>query len=231
MLYLILSAITPVACFLYLIYRRDTQKEPWTRLLVCFVAGIVSFLPAVFIELVLEWFNIFDSLFLSSVYDAFVVAALTEESLKWALLYLLVWRSRDFDQYYDGIVYAVFISMGFACVENVMYVVENGYGVAALRAVLSVPLHGLCGVIMGYFFSLARFSHRRSSGWYILLSLLPAVFAHGLYDFFPMYLMFSGEMPPVLPVLMVPAFAALIIFLWRTGLRKIKAHVERDRTP
>ncbi len=95
--------------------------------------------------------------FAKSFFDSFFLAAIPEEISKWLVLYWIVWKSREFDEHYDGIIYAVFVSLGFALVENIMYVVNRGMGVALIRAVLSVPGHGSFGVLMGYYFSLAKF--------------------------------------------------------------------------
>ena len=76
----------------------------------------------------------------------------------------------------------MFVSLGFAGVENIMYVVGEGIDVALTRGLLSVPLHALCGVIMGYYFSLARFNTARQKG-YLLTAVAGAILAHGLYDF------------------------------------------------
>jgi RsiW-degrading membrane proteinase PrsW (M82 family) len=186
---------------------------------------MLSVLPIMLLEYILSIFNAPHSSFIASFYGAFVVAAFSEESVKWGLLFWLVWKSREFDQYYDGIVYAVCVSLGFACVENMLYVFQNGYGTAILRAVLSIPIHGFCGVIMGYFFSLAKFSQGKRN--YFWLSLVIPVLLHGLFDFLLMYAA-AMELPVLLLGLMALVFIIFIIFLWRMGLQNIKEHVARD---
>jgi RsiW-degrading membrane proteinase PrsW (M82 family) len=224
---LVISAALPVVIFLIIIYRKDTQREPPGLLLKCFFLGCVATIPVVFVELFVSRFNVFESAAMRSFYDAFIVAALVEEGFKFLFLYWIVWKRREFDQHYDGIVYAVFVSLGFALVENVLYVLELGLGVALMRALLSIPGHGLFGVCMGYFFALARFSQNKShrTGLLWLSFLVPFLF-HGLYDFFLMYL--GANENALLMLLLFAGFIALMIILWRVGIRYIRKHHAKD---
>jgi len=223
---LLVAAIFPVVFFLIVIYRKDTEREPPKLVLKCFFLGCVATLPIVLIELLVGAFNNFDSGLMRALYEAFVVAAIVEEGFKFLFLYWIVWKRKEFDQYYDGIVYAVFISLGFALVENILYVFEYGIGTAILRAILSVPGHGLFGVAMGYFFSLARFSPTGGKGFLWLSFLVPVLF-HGLYDFFLMYI---GESENELLIgLSFLAFIVALIFIWRAGTRYIKRHHAKDK--
>ena len=225
MLTLILAACFPVVVFLVIIYKRDTVKEPPKQLIKCFVWGCISTVPIIVVELVLSEFNVFDSAFGASFYDAFVVAALVEEGFKFMFLYWLIWRHREFDQYYDGIVYAVFVSLGFALIENIFYVIANGFGTAVLRALLSVPAHGFFGVIMGYFFAIAKFNPQKKSRFLWLSLLIPILF-HGLYDFPLFYFGLSENLTAGL--LLFGGFLALMIILWRLGIKYIKSHFLLD---
>jgi len=223
-LLLVLSAIFPVAVFMFIIFRSDTKREPLKLLILCFVMGCVSVIPILIVELMLGLVT-FSSPFLSSFYNAFIIAALTEETFKFLVLYLFVWRSKEFDQYFDGIVYAVIISLGFACVENILYVLQSGFTVALMRAILSVPGHGFFGVIMGYFFSLARFNPQKKNQ-YLLLSLFMPILFHGLYDFFLFYM--GSVNNAIVAVLMLVAVIALVVVMWIYGIRNIRKHYKTD---
>ena len=223
---LLVAATIPVVIFLIVIYRKDTEREPPKLVLKCFFLGCVATVPIVIVELLVGVFNKFDSALLYSLYEAFVVAAIVEEGFKFLFLYLIVWKRKEFDQHYDGIVYAVFISLGFALVENILYVFEYGIGTAIMRAILSVPGHGLFGVAMGYFFSLARFSPTGGRGMLWLSFLVPMLF-HGLYNFFLMYI---GESENELLIgLALLAFIVALVFIWRSGARYIKKHHATDK--
>ena len=105
-----ISAVMPVLLLLYFIYRKDKyQPEPTGRLVLTFFVGCLSVIPASLIESLLTYLTPEVPL-LEEVFNGFVVAGLTEESCKLALLLLVVWRSEYFDEYFDGIIYAVFLS-------------------------------------------------------------------------------------------------------------------------
>ena len=226
---LIAASLLPVVLLMaYFYYRDKFEKEPVKVLMKAFGAGILSVFPAVLLATLMSVPNIETySPAYSSFIRAFWEAALPEEICKFALLYLFIWRDRNFNEYYDGIIYAVFVSLGFAGIENIMYVVGEGIDVALTRGLLSVPLHALCGVIMGYYFSLARFNTARQKG-YLLKAVAGAILAHGLYDFILFYTdslvgistAFAG-----LGFLLVFVF---IIYLWRFSLRKIRLHVDNS---
>lgn len=225
---LLLSAILPVVLFLYFIYQKDTKKEPWKLLLKCFGFGMLSIIPTVIIEMILNLGNILQSVELHTFYTAFIVAGFTEELIKFLILYWIIFKSKQFDQYYDGIVYAVFVSLGFALVENIMYVLQGGIGIAVVRAVLSVPAHGLFGVIMGYFLSLAKFSDIDKIKHKLLPALLIPILFHGTFDFILMYI--STLQNTAFILLLFVLFVTLMILLWRFAIKKIKVNIASDNT-
>ena len=227
MLALLVSAGFPVIVFLVVIYNKDTVKEPPGLLIKCFIWGCVATLPIVFIELFLDTFNVFESVLMRSFYDSFVVASAVEEGFKFLLLYLLVWKRREFNQHFDGIVYAVFVSLGFALIENIFYVLDAGFGVAIMRAILSVPGHGMFGVAMGYFFAIARFSGPAGKKFLWLSFLVPVLF-HGGYDFL-LSLLVEAE-NGLLTLLLFAGFVALVVCLWRFGIRNIGKQYAKDRS-
>ncbi|MDL2262149.1 PrsW family intramembrane metalloprotease [Bacteroidales bacterium OttesenSCG-928-I21] len=227
-MYLLISAITPVVIFLYLIYNQDTLKEPLGLVGKCFLGGVFSVVPAVLLSTLFSSVFISDDSLTSSFYTAFIVAGLSEEVAKFVILYWIIWKNKEFDQHYDGIIYAVSVSLGFAVIENILYVLGGGYGVALARAVLAVPGHGFFAVSMGYFFALAKFSHHSERKKYLLLSLFIPVVLHGLYDFFLIHASTENLSPAVVAGLLI-LFTVFVILLWRIGLKRIKIHVEKDR--
>lgn len=227
-----ISAVLPVAVLLWFIYRKDKfNPEPVKKLVWTFVVGCFSVVPAMVMELILN-VGMPSTPVLGGLYNGFVVAGLSEELCKLVLLMLVIWRSPHFDEYFDGIVYAVFLSLGFACVENVMYVTgsPDALGVALMRGLLAVPAHFLFAVTMGYHLSLAKFdplNQRR----HLLHALLYPVLLHGTYDALLMVsdnLGDSGLGMAVSGVLMV-AFIVFDVMMWRWGMRRIKRMQERSR--
>ena len=226
---LFLSSIAPALIIMFIIYKQDTIKEPISMLLKAFFGGVLSIIITLAIALPLvELTGFIPSGFLHSFYDAFFCAAIPEEFAKWIIFYWLIKKAKDFDQYYDGILYAIFISMGFALVENVLYVMNSGMSVAIARAILAVPGHMLFAVPMGYYLSLAKFKEGKDAAKYVKLSLAVPILLHGIYDFILMYSSAKTEINPALAGVLVLLFVAFDIYMWQLGVRKIKEHLAAD---
>ena len=206
---LIIIALAPVFIIAIYIYIRDKyEREPIRLLLLSLIFGSIITIPVVYVEgMISEQGRIFSGL-TAAAWDAFVVAAATEEIFKFIALYLLIWNNRHFNEKFDGIVYACFISLGFAGVENILYVTGGGMGVGLTRAFTAVPAHALFGVLMGYQFGLARF-YPKERIWRMFLALILPVLLHGLYDF----ILMSGH--PFLLLLFIPYLILLWIFVFR----------------
>ena len=219
-LLLIGLSILPVIILLIAIYRQDKyEKEPFWLLLLAFIGGIVSIvLDLLLIAGVINpiWYS--DTVF----YSAFMEAGFPEELCKFIVLFLLIWWNKNFNEHMDGIVYATFVGLGFACLENVLYVLDGGIGVGILRALISVPGHFLFGVIMGYFLSLAKFSKSNRIG-YILLAIFVPALVHGLFDWL---LMVTDGMSAFGQLVMLVLFIILDVVMWIVGVRSIRAHRE-----
>jgi RsiW-degrading membrane proteinase PrsW (M82 family) len=180
---LLFVSLAPVLIIAFYIYYRDKhEKEPFPILLKALLAGIVIVLPVVIIERLLMFIYQEGEGLGYAFYNAFVVAGLTEEGMKFLAFYLVFWKNSNFNEKFDGIVYAVFIALGFAAIENILYVFRGGYGVGLIRSITAIPAHALFGIVMGYYFGLARFSSSHSKSYLLLAFLLPFIF-HGLYDF------------------------------------------------
>lgn len=209
---LLVLALAPILIILFYIYIRDKyNKEPLGMLLKSLIAGMFITLPVVFTESGLHSLYFSDNPYASAGYSAFIVAGLTEEFFKFLALYFLIWKSRHFDEKFDGIVYGVFVSLGFAAVENVMYVYQLGHSAGFTRALTAVPAHAIFGVIMGYYFSRARFG-RANRQYYLMLALFVPVMLHGIYNF----ILMTGHR------YMLLAFIPYLIYLWRTGFRRMR---------
>ena len=156
-IYLIAIAVLPVLVLAFVVYRQDKyEKEPIGKLIKAFIFGALAILPAVLLEGMLSRF-VPPIPVVSGAYMGFVVAGCSEELCKLVMLYWAVWKSQEFNEYFDGIVYACFVALGFACFENLGYVMgQESFSEAmvtgSVRALLSVPGHFLFGVMMGYYF-------------------------------------------------------------------------------
>ncbi len=229
---LLLCAVLPVFAILIFIYYKDTQnKEPLWQLIKCFLVGCFSVLPAILLETILSFHQ--PSGIIGQLFDGYIVAGFSEELTKLLLLALCIWRSKYFDEYFDGIVYAVFISMGFACVENILYVFNEEEFVASftlslMRALLSIPGHFLFAVAMGYHLSLAKFDYNNKFKHLCYALLLPW-FLHGTYDALLMLSDYISQWTNYIQIALFFAFIYFDIKMWKLGLRRIKALQELSK--
>jgi RsiW-degrading membrane proteinase PrsW (M82 family) len=209
---LLFISIAPVIIVALYVYIRDKyEKEPVVNLLKALLTGVLIVLPVLLIEeILLQFGDQLDGL-IKAFYTGFGVASLTEEGFKYVAFLLFFWSGRSFNEKFDGIVYAVFISLGFAAVENTFYVYEGGYQVGIVRALTAIPAHALFGTVMGYHFGKAKFYLKDRSKHLILAFLMPFTW-HGLYDFF---LMAGRE---IFLLLFIPLF----IWFWINGFKKMK---------
>ena len=209
----------PVLAVLFYIYIRDQyEKEPWRLLIVGIVFGVIITHPIIQTENVIASFIPITGIIGEAFYSSFLVAAFTETAYKFTVLFLLTWRNKNLNERFDGIVYSVFISLGFAGLENVMYVFNpqiGGISTALSRAFLSVPAHGLFAVTTGYYFAMAKFVPKKRS-MYLLKAFLVTWLIHGTYDF----ILLSGMTYYLL------FFIPFLVLLWINGFRQMKRHIQ-----
>ena len=208
---LLFVSLAPVLIIAFYIYSRDRyEKEPFSLLLKALITGVLTVIPAVIIERVLTGLSPVAEGLAYAGYTAFVVAGFTEELMKFLAFYFFFLKDKNFNEKFDGIVYAVYISLGFAAVENILYVFTGGVGVGIVRALTAVPAHALFGIVMGYYFGLARFDASHRSLNLMMAFLLPFLF-HGLYDFI---LMSNSQF-------LLTVFIPLFVYFWVMGFRKM----------
>lgn len=185
---LLAAALLPAIGLLYYVYKKDTvEKEPMRLVVRLFVLGAVSGPLAAIVENIA--FTGFEALVpegaLQIVLKYFVGVAAVEEGFKYLSLNTIR-NNREFNYVFDGIVYAVAVSLGFAALENVLYVLDGGLEVALTRAIFSVPGHCADGVVMGCFFGLAKqrevAGNKKGARTYYILAFLLPVIEHGFYD-------------------------------------------------
>ena len=190
-LFLIAAAVIPAVLLLIYVYKADRlEKEPASLLGVLLLQGIISTALAAYAERigakVLNGFLSDESLLYQLLFN-FLVVGFAEEGFKFLLLKWRTWRSPHFNCQFDGVVYAVFVSLGFALWENIDYVFMYGFGTAVLRAVTAIPGHACFGVFMGAWYGLAKAHEKKGNAEHCRtckrLALLCPVLLHGLYDF------------------------------------------------
>lgn len=183
-MFLLALALAPgVAIALYIYLKDKHEREPIGLLLMSFFYGILS----IFVTLLVSWpleiltINKEDAGELFA--DAFFKVALVEEFSKFIFIRFILFRNKNFNEPFDGIVYAVMVGMGFATLENIVYVYQYGIATGILRMFTAVPAHACFAILMGYYLGRAKFSKEKNL-YFTLLALISATVFHGLYDYF-----------------------------------------------
>ncbi len=183
---LLALAIAPGVFLVIYFYLLDKyEPEPIKKIIITFFLGFLAAFVAIIIELILEdiLLNSVSGLLLHLL-KAFVVAGFVEEFSKYLMVISGPYKSRHFNEIMDGIIYTVVVSLGFATLENIFYVLKGGFSVGILRAFLSVPAHAFFSSIMGFFIGKAKFTRSKTKrNFYFIIALFIASLFHGLYDF------------------------------------------------
>lgn len=219
---LLLISILPVIIIGMYIYNKDKNKEPKSLLTKLFIGGIGSCFLVLILSFILGLFfpfmdsNTQNLSTVNLILHVFIGVALIEEFSKWIFTYLISYNHQEFDEFYDMILYAVFVALGFAAFENILYVCTGGIGTGIARGILAVPGHAWDGVFMGYYLGLAKINELNNrpghKNKYLILSILVPTILHGIYD----YCLFLGSWIAVL------VFFAFVIILYILAIRKIK---------
>ena len=222
------AALLPAFILWLYIWKKDTQKEPTSWLVKAVLWGVVICFPVAILETGIQTTLFGVDAQPTTLFDttivAFVVAALPEELFKLFALWMVLRKNPYFDEHFDGIVYAVCVGLGFAAMENVMYLFgeEDWITTAVLRAFLAVPGHYAFAILMGYYYSLYHFLD--DSPKVAVCILLVPVLAHGVYD----ALVMSGTVNPYVGGI---CFFVLIFFcvkMHKEAKSKVLAMIEND---
>ena len=188
---LIFAAVIPAIGLMIYVYKADhLEKESPAMLWRLIIAGVLSSLFALVLERVLSLLLNITVSSTSAAYNIilyFIIVAFSEEGAKYFMLRRRSWRSPEFDCQYDGVVYAVFVSLGFAIWENISYVLSYGFATAIVRAVTAIPGHACFGVFMGVFYALAKKyslgNQKELSTLFSVLAVVIPALLHGTYDY------------------------------------------------
>ena len=175
---------------------------------------------------VIGLYNFHPTNILDSIRISFFGAAIPEEVAKFFILWMVLRKNPYFDEKMDGIVYAVCVSLGFAAVENIMYLFSNidtFLAVGVSRAIFSVPGHFCFGILMGYYYSLAKFyphSPKRNKA----LILIAPILVHGIYD----SILFSINVTTTISGILMIVFLVFCVKMWKYASKRIQEHLQRD---
>ncbi|WP_214740227.1 MULTISPECIES: glutamic-type intramembrane protease PrsW [unclassified Exiguobacterium] len=208
MIAIALSAVAPgLALLSYFYLRHELEAEPLGYVIRSFVAGAVLVFPIMFIQ----YAFVEEGVLTGPFWGAYVATALLEEFFKWFMIYYTIYIHKVFDDYYDGILYAVACSLGFATLENFLYLwVYDSLEIAIWRAILPVSGHALFAVVMGY--CLGRAKHSARERVWLFMAILSATIIHGTFDLI-LILEPENKLPAVL----------YIVILWMVALLLVRA--------
>jgi RsiW-degrading membrane proteinase PrsW (M82 family) len=217
-IYLILLAVLPGVIFsLFIIIQDRFDREPIRMLVKVFVIGMISTLPTILVEMLGQNFNVFTGVW-GQLFEAVVIIGFSEEYFKRLVVLKFAYNNPVFNERLDGIVYCSIAALGFATMENIFYVVSYSAlspDIWITRGLLSVPVHMLLGITMGYYLSLSKFcpDHTKCRSYYSKSLYIPALL-HGIFDFILMTSL------PLLSLALIP-FVAL---LWITSIIKLRRY-------
>lgn len=216
-------ALAPTIAIALFIYQKDRyDREPPALLLELFLFGALTVLPVYFIEKLLSFLNPFTGL-LSAFFTAFIVAGMTEEFFKRLVVIRLACRNKSYNEKLDGIVYCVFSALGFATVENLIYVLvrsSNFIYTGVTRGLFAVPAHVMFGITMGYYLSISKFANdERVQNINMRRSYFVPVLLHGIYDFILMSRFMN----------LFVVFFLFVLYLWRINLNRLNEYVDDSR--
>ena len=191
--------ISTVALLIYF-YKQDVNKEPFKRLAEAFLLGVALSLQVNYFQQLLPRMP-------SIFFTAFISAALIEEGIKLITLRLTLFRNPDFKEKVDGITYAVFLGLGFATVENLIWI--TNFEIGLVRAFTATPAHALFGVVMGYY--LGRYKFEKDNQKLLYQAFWVPTLLHGLYNL----LILTGQIWGVI------FFIPYVAYLWVRGIKKL----------
>ena len=215
-IYILILAVLPVIIFSGWIYFEDRyEKEPIFKLIEYFLLGILVSILAIVLELYFCKLNIFSGIG-EIIYISFFVASFTEEGLKCVILIPILLKDKCFDEKLDGIIYSVFLSLGFATIENIIYLMRErldlSFGLGIARGLISIPSHIMFAITMGYYISKYKFCNKDDKkNKYLIYAIVIPILFHGVFDF----ILMIGYRWAII------VFIVYIILLWKMNLDKL----------
>lgn len=227
---ILLTALLPIVILIYYIYHKDKKSpEPTGQLVKAFLFGVLSVPFSFCMSIPLRQIGAYPAeatTISESISTAFFGAAIPEEIAKLFMLWLFLRKNRYFDEKMDGIVYAVCVSLGFAALENIMYLfsnVETFLSVGIARAIFAVPGHFCFGILMGYYYSFAKFYPKAPEKNKVLILVAPII-VHGLYD----SILFIINVTPAISGVLLIVFLVFCHKMWKYGSQRLEEHLQRD---
>lgn len=227
MIALLVSALAPAVLLVWYFRARDVYPEPARVVWTTFALGFVIVVPVLIVGIPMEFLvGSIASPMLYGLASAFLVAAIPEELFKYLVLRGYSMRQDAFDEPMDGVVYGATASLGFAALENILYVADGGVGVALLRALTAVPGHACLGAIMGSYMGRARVAPPEQARRLVSRALVIPIVLHGLYDF-PLLAAERAEemaLDSTLAIALLPSVLVVLLLEFVWAIRLVRLH-------
>ena len=186
--------VIPSLILLYYIYIKDRiEKEPPLLLVLLFIGGVIASIISLLIELLLKKYIPFVNLNYNElntfqiIFKVLFTICLVEEGSKWLINYITIWNNKNFNYIFDSIVYCVYVAVGFATFENIVYAFSNNLSNIVLRGFISVPSHAIFGIFMGYYLGICKnsivYKKNNKAKKYKLFSFIIPIILHFVYDY------------------------------------------------
>lgn len=226
MRFLIWLAVLPSIIIGLLIYKADrVEQEPKGELIKSLLMGCLAVVITLLISFVfgVMKININSLNLMQTILYSFIGIALIEEFSKWICTKIFINKNKNYNYLFDGIVYSVFVSLGFATIENILYTFTGGVITALVRAIVTVPSHAFYAIFMGYYISKSKEAKvkndKNKSLKYLVLSLLIPVVLHGIFD---------ALLLLQIPVLLL-IFLVFVVVLYFISIKKVKTLMAEEK--
>ena len=224
---MLLLAVIPGIILFFVIWKSDkVEKEPGKLLLKLFLFGALTVVSAIVVgkagELVFGFLDPGSMLYIFI--DNFLLTAFVEEAGKYVVVKKVAWKHPAFDHTFDAVVYAVTASLGFATLENIIYLIGEDISLGRIWGIMSVPGHAMYGVFLGCYVGLAKAAEaegdKKLCSSNLRKALIRPTLLHGVYDFF----IGSSEYGIFLVILLVFEIVLTVV-----GIRKIRKLSREDK--
>lgn len=231
MFIVILAAVLPAIGLLYFIWKKDHyRQEPTRELLKAYGYGMLSIPASLLLSgplMALGAYTMQPETVGGAIRTALFGAGIPEELAKLLMLWLFLRKSRYYDEYIDGVVYAACVGLGFATLENIGYLFDNlsqWFSVGVARGLLSVPAHFFFAVTMGYFYSLASFGDPRRRSRNLILAAGVPILLHATFD----AILMASSLATGIASSLILLFLGIYLYLVISSKKRIRDLLARD---
>ena len=209
-----ISILSSIIFIVAILHSDKESKEPNYMIALALLSGIFTIAVSLIVgQLILPKLNFLNGE--SYNFIKVLIFAFVEETAKIIVLYFCIQRNSNFDDIYDGFVYSSLIALSFGAFESVLYVLNETnlssmINLALIRGITTIPLHLICGTVMGYYVGTEKFTRKKSLRMFKL-------FNYGLTQILSF---FNTDLPFIitLVIFFIPFYIVGITYINRTKM-------------